>query len=241
MTEGLRKQKELEERLRDMERRSILAETAATLSHEIRNPLNLINLTADHIGHQYLPAAEDDRRAFLDLITNLKAQVQQLNRMVSNFLSIGKPMKIQKSAFHLDDLVLEVETLVKQQLVQKEISLRGEFPEGFQLYADQEQIRLVFLNLILNAIAAIDKKGAITLTAVGRANSSVVSVMDTGRGIPEESLPHIFEPYYSGRPGGTGLGLTLCHRIIEEHGGDLKAMNRPEGGMHFEITLPDKE
>lgn len=241
MTGELRKQKDLEGRLRDMERRSILAETAATLSHEIRNPLNLINLTADHIGHQYLPATETDRAAFLELINNLKSQVRQLNRMVNNFLAIGKPMKLRKASLRLEDLIGEVETLVKQALVQKGISLRRAYIPEFTLHADPEQLRLLFLNLFLNAVEAIEKTGEILVQAESKENKAVLRVLDTGRGVSVEALPHIFEPYYSNRPGGTGLGLTLCLRIAEEHGGSLEATNRPEGGMCFTLTLPNEE
>jgi signal transduction histidine kinase len=130
--------------------------------------------------------------------------------------------------------------LVKQQMMAKSIRFEMTGEQWEEIFADLEQMRLVILNLLLNAIEAVPNKGRISIN-VKREESAgrlVILVRDTGPGIPEEYLERIFEPYFTKRPGGTGLGLALARRIVEEHDGKIKATNHPDGGAQFEISLP---
>jgi signal transduction histidine kinase len=240
MTKKLLAQKELEDKLRVLERRAILAEMASNLAHEIRNPLNLINLTADHLGHEYKPLDDDKQKSYNELIGALKAEVQHLNKMVDDFLNVGRPSKLKKTKFTLHELFEQVQILVKQHMIAKSIRFSVTGQPGEEIIADLEQMRLVILNLLLNAIEAVPHKGAITIN-VQRDDSLrnlIVTVRDSGPGILPENLERIFEPYFTNRPGGTGLGLALARRIVEEHEGTIKAENHPEGGAQFEISLP---
>jgi signal transduction histidine kinase len=240
MTKKLLAQKELEDKLRVLERRAILAEMASNLAHEIRNPLNLINLTADHLGHEYQPAGDDKQETYNELIAALKAEVQHLNKMVDDFLNVGRPSKLKKTRFTLHELFEQVLILVKQHMMAKSVSFSVTGEQGEEIVADLEQMRLVILNLLLNAIEAVPQKGEITIH-VKRDESLknlIVTIRDTGPGIPQENLELIFEHYFTNRPGGTGLGLALARRIVEEHEGTIKAANHPDGGALFEISLP---
>src|SRR5271157_1086608 len=239
MTQKLSMQKLLEDKLRDLERHAILAEMASNLAHEIRNPLNLINLTADHLSDEYLPEEEGRRGSYLELITALKAEVQQLNKMVSEFLTIGRPSRLKKTEFPLSELFDQLQMLIKQQLLAKRDSLEYSGDTAQTINADIEQMRLVFLNLLLNAIEAVPEGGTISLVAEPTPNRSMlIRVVDNGQGIAPENLERIFEPYFSKRPGGTGLGLALARRIVEEHGGTIHASNHVGGGAQFDILLP---
>ncbi len=240
MTRKLLVQKELEDKLRVLERRGILAEMASNLAHEIRNPLNLINLTADHLGHEYKPVEGEKQKVYNELIGALKAEVQHLNKMVDDFMNIGRPSKLKKTRFTLHELFEQVQILVKQHLVAKSIRFEVSGDQGEQIFADLEQMRLVILNLLLNAIEAVPHRGSIIIN-VKRDEALyqlMITVQDNGHGIPPEDLERIFEPYFTKRPGGTGLGLALARRIVEEHEGKIKATNHPDGGAQFEITLP---
>jgi signal transduction histidine kinase len=222
-----------------MERRAILSETAATLAHEIRNPLNLINLTADHIGTQFKPQDPSQDRAYQELITSLKAEVKHLNHMVNEFLAIGKPIKIVRTKFRFDDLLDQVSLLVRQHLVDKNITLRTDIPAGLVIEADLEQMRLVVLNLVLNAVEVSQSYGIITITAfVEEEGRCRITVADNGPGIDPADCERIFEPYFTKRHDGTGLGLALARRIVEEHNGRIVARNLLGKGACFEITLP---
>ena len=144
MTAKLLELKDLEEKLRIMDRRAVLSETAATLAHEIRNPLNLINLTADHLSHTFLPQAPGQREAYEGMIASLKAEVRHLNTMVEEFMAIGKPIRIRKVSVSLSELLAQVELLVKHPLVSKQLSLRYALPDLLQFSADREQCALFF-------------------------------------------------------------------------------------------------
>ena len=240
MTQKLLAQKELEDKLRVLERRAIMVEMASNLAHEIRNPLNLINLTADHLGHDYKPIDDEKQKTYSELIAALKAEVQHLNKMVDDFLNVGRPSKLKKTKFTLHELFEQVQILVKQHMMAKSVRFDVTGEEEEEVVADLEQMRLVILNLLLNAIEAVPAKGSITIN-VKRDDSLrnlLVTIRDTGPGIPEENLERIFEPYFTNRPGGTGLGLALARRIVEEHEGTIKATNHPKGGAQFEISLP---
>ena len=124
-------------------------------------------------------------------------------------------------------------------LVSKQLSLRYALPESLQFSADREQMRLVFLNLLLNAIDASPQGGAVTVVAEKQAGMTVVTVADRGPGIDPQYLERIFEPYFSKRPDGMGLGLAMARRIIEAHNGSITARNNEGGGASFEIRLPE--
>ncbi|MBN1309086.1 MAG: HAMP domain-containing histidine kinase [Chitinispirillaceae bacterium] len=227
-----------EERLRTMERHVILSETAAILAHEIRNPLNFINLTAGRLAGKFKPAEEHLHEEYLNLIDELRAQVRHLNRMVNDFLAIGRPLKLKITSFFLRELVDQIEMIIKQQLRAKEIVFSIDIREGFRCLADIEQMRLVLLNLLTNAIDISRMGGRIFIEGACEKETAVIRIRDTGPGIDPEIHGKIFEPYVSMRSGGTGLGLTLARRVVEEHGGTIRAENHPEGGAVFIIMLP---
>jgi signal transduction histidine kinase len=238
----LAEQKSLEDRLRGLERQAILAELASTLAHEIRNPLNLINLTADHLGDQFQPEHSERRADYQDLIASLKSEVKHLNHVVGDFLALGRPHKLHKVDFRLEGLLEQVEMMVKQQLATKGIRFSIDCPEDLGLVADQEQIRLVLLNLLLNSVEAVGAGGRIRIRArLDEGGALRLSVIDNGKGVDPENLELIFEPYFTKRDGGTGLGLALVRRILEEHGGRIQARNNPEGGLSMEVELPAGE
>ena len=245
MIRKLAEQKALEDRLRSLERQAILAELASTLAHEIRNPLNLINLTADHLGDQFQPDDPERRSDYRDFVASLKSEVKHLNHVVGDFLALGKPHKLNKADFRLEGLLEQVEIMVKQQLAVKGIRFAIDCPEDLRITADQEQFRLVLLNLVLNSIEAVGPGGLIRLRArmekadgPDAGGSLKLAVTDDGKGVEPDHLELIFEPYFTKRDGGTGLGLALARRILEEHGGRIHARNNPEGGVTMEMAMP---
>jgi signal transduction histidine kinase len=240
MVKKLAEQKSLEKRLHLLERQAIMAETASFLAHEIRNPLNLIMLTAHHLGNQFSPHEGAQKEKFDELILSLKSEVEQLDKVVTDFMAIGKSTGIAKTRFRLADLIDQVVTLIKQQLVAKKISFKLSGDLDSDLFADQEKIRLVLLNILVNAIAVVPKNGNIWIEArkTGSPESLRLVITDSGPGIEPDEMQKIFEPYFTRRPGGTGLGLSLAKRIIEDHNGAIVAGNCPNAGARFTITLP---
>jgi len=240
MTRKLAEEQELEVKLRLLERSAMLSEMASSVAHEIRNPLNLINLTADHLGMQYQPEDGERRKSFEELIVRVKAKVRQIDQMVTDILKIGRPLKLKRTNFTWNDLFEEVERSLKSQLVSKGVDVQFSGRTELSVNADREQMRLALSNLLMHALHSVEEKGRITVEIVqgNDGNGSTVAVADTGKGIPAEDLETIFEPYSAKHPGGTGLELALVRRVIEEHGGKIHAANTPGGGTRFEFTLP---
>jgi len=241
MAAKINQQRSLEDDLREMERKAILSETAAILAHEIRNPLNLINLSVDHLMDEYAPGEEERRKTYREMMKNVKQEAQRLNKMVGDFLVLGKPVRMNKTLFTLTSMISEVELLLKHQLIETHSMLEIDIQEKCELYADKEQMRLVFSNLLLNAIQVTGSRGRIFLKAQKEGSAIVIKISDNGPGIPEKDLEKIFEPYFSRRAGGTGLGLSLVKSIVQKHDGEVKAGNKEQGGACFTITLPGKE
>ncbi|MGD9200384.1 MAG: HAMP domain-containing sensor histidine kinase [Chitinispirillia bacterium] len=242
-TQKLTEQRQLESRVHQLERQAIVAELSSCLTHEIRNPLNLIMLTASHIGSQFLPEDPEQRQKYKEYIASLKSEVKHLNQMVGSFLSLGKISKLVKTKFKLSDFVEHIRVLVKQQLVSKNIHLDISGDSNFELFADEEKMQLVFLNLVLNAITVVPFNGEIVIQAhkLHSSKEDMISVTDNGQGITIENRERIFEPYFTGKTDGIGLGLAMVKRIVEEHDGQISARNSESGGARFDIVLPWEE
>lgn len=238
MAAKINEQRLLEERYHTMERRAILAETAATLAHELRNPLNLINLTVDYVLDKFKPGEPKKEAEYTELLKNVKQEVSRLNRMVGDFLSMGKPLTLQKNRFRLREMISEVEFLLKRQIIELQGELSIVIDDDVSVYGDREQLRLVLLNLLLNAMQASGTGSKLEIEAHTAGVNSEIIVSDNGPGINDSDIKKIFEPYYSTKPDGTGLGLALAKRIVEEHGGHISARNKEEGGATFIINLP---
>jgi nitrogen fixation/metabolism regulation signal transduction histidine kinase len=240
MVKSLAQQKKIEEKLNRLEHQAVMAETASYLAHEIRNPLNLIMLTAHHLGNQFAPHEMERSQKFQELIASLKAETEQLNTVVKNFLAIGKPADLRREPCTLEDILTDIVLMVRPQLSSKAITIERAGDTKRVFVADREQLRLVFLNLIVNAITAVSAEGTIQIGATydEELKRVHISVVDNGPGIHVNDLDKIFEPYFTRKDGGTGLGLALVKRIIKDHDGDVTVRNRTDGGADFRIWLP---
>jgi signal transduction histidine kinase len=177
------------------------------------------------------------KRQDYSLLVNIKKEVQHLNKMVGEFLAMGKPKPLILKEFPLHELVEEVNILIKRQLQEKNIEVLQFIDKSLRVVADKEQLRLVLLNLFLNAGSAIGDNGLIEITAQSNNGEILLNVKDNGCGIRDDDLPKIFEPYFTTRDDGTGLGLALVKRIVEDHGGTITAGNNESRGATFTITL----
>jgi len=241
MVERLAERRNLQDRLRQLERQSLVSEMAASLAHEIRNPLNLINLTAGHLEGSFTPADPQKRADFEELMKSLQGEVQHLNGVVHHFLSASRPGRMRQEVFSLGDLVEEARVLLRPQFITKNVELISSVPPSLQVVADKEQIRLLLLNLLLNAIEAVPEGSRVEVEARAVEEEKTwvdLNVLDNGPGMDPDDLERVFDAYFTRKETGVGLGLALVRRIAEEHGGSVRALNRPEGGANFEVRLP---
>ncbi len=239
MVEKLRQHRELEERLREAERLSAVGKLASGIAHEIRNPLNFMNLSIDHILNRLGSGRPEGTAEALALMANIKAEIHRLNTMIENFLTVGKPLTLSKSEIDLSVLIQDVIGLAQQKAVEQGITIEvaDEAPVA-RLQADPMQIKACLMNVVLNAIQAMPAGGRLRITAAAGSGTVDITVSDTGPGISEENLNRIFNPYFTTKKLGIGLGLAITKKVVEEHRGRITVRSRPNEGTDVVISLP---
>ncbi len=239
MLSGLRSKRNLEELLQRAERSAVVGRLASGIAHEIRNPLNFINLSIDHLRAAFAPKDEAPRTQYIHILTTIKDELARLNRLVSDFLGYGRPAKLKIREFDARSLIEEVRDLVNTQAEQQgvKVGIEQNGDCDVKLHGDPELIKTCFSNLMINAIQAMPSGGALNIALSSDDNRLEIKFADTGVGIMTEDLAQIFEPYYSTKETGIGLGLPLTKKIIEEHGGEIKVESAPGRGTTFTVTL----
>jgi signal transduction histidine kinase len=211
-----------------------MGELAAGLAHEIRNPLAGIAGVIEIIGRD-LPASSPARA----VVKEVRQEVMQINRIVSDLLECARPKPPETRLSDLHATVEHVVMFARQQALSKSIDVEFHHdPLPLEVEHDSNQVNQVLLNLLLNSIQSIDHRGKITVTVERHSQLAAISVADTGRGIAPEHLPHIFRPFYTTKGNGTGLGLSLARRIVEEHGGRMEVSSTLGHGSTFIVFLP---
>jgi signal transduction histidine kinase len=245
MLAGLRVKRELEERLQRAERSALTGRIAAGIAHEIRNPLSFINLTIDYMRDKFTPAAETARADYTKLCDSVKEELARLNRMVSDFLNYGRPARLKLREVNARGMVDEVISLVRAKADQQGVSLYVEEKaiDNGDMYdthfrGDDEQLKTCFSNLAINAVQAMADGGSLKFTLRPRKNDLRFEVADTGPGIAPEVIGLIFEPYFSTKETGIGLGLALTRKLIEDHGGQIMVSSVVGAGTTFTVILP---
>lgn len=213
---------------------STLGELAAGLAHEIRNPLAGIAGVIEIIGRDLPPHA-----AARGVLKDVREEVLRINRIVSDLLETARP---KAPDFQLADLNATVEHAVifaRQQSLAKPVKVMFHKAEDLPpVEHDTGQINQVLLNLVLNAMQAIEGHGEVTVDVEMRDGSAAVVIRDNGKGIAPEDLPNIFRPFFTTKGHGTGLGLSLAWRIVEDHGGRIEVESQLGKGSRFTVMLP---
>lgn len=239
MVEKLRQHRELEERLREAERLSAVGKLASGIAHEIRNPLNFMNLSIDHIRNRLGSGRPEGTAEALALMANIKAEIHRLNTMIENFLTVGKPLALNKSEVDLSALIQDVVGLAQQKAVEQGIAIEvADEASVARLHADSVQIKTCLMNVVLNAIQAMPAGGRLRITAAAGSGTADITISDTGQGISEEDLGRIFNPYFTTKKLGIGLGLAITKKVVEEHRGRITVRSRPNEGTDVVISLP---
>jgi signal transduction histidine kinase len=239
MLSGLRSKRNLEELLQRAERSAVVGRLASGIAHEIRNPLNFINLSIDHLRASFAPKDESPRAQYDHILTTIKDELARLNRLVSDFLGYGRPAKLKLREIDARSLIEEVRDLVNTHAEQHDVKV-GIEQNGdgdSKLQGDAELIKTCFSNLMINAIQAMPSGGSLNISLRPDNGFLEIKFADTGVGIMPEDLAQIFEPYYSTKETGIGLGLPLTKKIIEEHGGEINVESAPGRGTTFTVTL----
>ncbi len=241
MVQKLRESRVLEERLREAEHLSGLGQLSRNMAHEIRNPLNFINLSIDHIGGKYMPDGEESRKMFDNLISGIKQEIHRLNKLVNDFLDYGRPIKLNIQKVRVEELLDGVMALVWAKAEADGISIVKDYSTDVEIDVDNDLFKSCILNIITNAFHAMEKSengGFLRVKTEAVGDEFILSITDNGVGVPPENLSRIFEPFFSTKQNGLGLGLLMTSRVMEEHGGRVE-FNGVEGkGSEVKLILP---
>jgi two-component system, NtrC family, sensor histidine kinase HydH len=223
----------LEEQLRSAGRLGAIGELAAGMAHELRNPLGGIQGAAEILSRTGTSA--ESRAEFAQVLLR---ETARLERVITDFLNYARPKAPGSGPVSVDESVATVLRLLEAPLRKQKIVVQGAQGPLGAVRLEEGQLKQVLLNLILNAVQAMPEGGVLTLRSRRAEDLLVVSIQDTGRGIPEEIRKSFLEPFVTARPGGTGLGLSICVRILEGAGGRLELAATGDTGTTFELFLP---
>ncbi len=232
------------ERMKERDRLAALGQMAAGLAHEIRNPLGSIKGAAQYLQPLEGQKADASTREFLDIIVE---EVDRLNKIVSQFLDYARPYRGDQSPLDVNDVVRKTINLIEKERGGSRVEIAMNLLEGLPpVRADAQQLRQVFLNLTINAFDAMAQGGRLQVSTSLRrstrrgASAAFLEIRfrDDGAGIPPADLRNLFIPFFTTKEKGTGLGLPISQRIIENHGGTIEVRSQPGAGSTFTVLLP---
>ncbi len=226
------RQRQANESLRRAERLKTLGEMAAGMAHEVKNPLAAIRSSAQMLSGRL--SGKDAELA--SIVVN---EVDRLNQVVNEFLDYARPAPLKREPIRLSGLLDSCLELLAPVVKQAGVEVERTYPADERTVdADPNQLRQVFLNLILNAVQAVGTKGRVAASIRQSVRETRVTLKDTGPGIDPDKLASVLEPFYTTKPGGTGLGLPIAQRIVSEHGGRLLIESAPGAGTTATVILP---
>ncbi len=242
MAAELEKKRDLEIQLQQAEKSAVVGRLGSAIAHEIRNPLNYINLTLDHLRSKFAPKDPDQRATFIKLTSQVKNEVARINQQISDFLNYSRPAKADLKPLDARKVIEDSLRIAEAEAAEKNITIGVvEHEDVPQIMGDPEFLRSVFNNLFINALQAMEGTGGhltIKISPDARGEFVNFEVSDTGSGIKSENLGNIFEPYFSTKETGTGLGLAIVHKIVDIHNGTIDVESTVGEGTKFTVKLP---
>ncbi len=230
-----RRQQELENTIVKVEKLAILGQLATEMIHEIRNPLTAIS------GFMQLLQQRLEGTPQEEYLTMMLAELKHINRFVSDFLLLARPGYCKRAQCSINQLIKEVASLVECEAVIRKLIINLETSEGMPLVnADGGQLKQAFLNITRNAFDSLSDGGEVFLRVSSDEQQGIVRVVirDTGTGMDQQTLANMFDPFFTTKESGTGLGLFISKKIIDNHGGHIKIQTEPARGTTVTVLLP---
>jgi signal transduction histidine kinase len=232
---GIFKNREAYDILAQMQRKlDDLGEMAAGIAHELRNPLGSIKGAANLLAAGPKEKPPQDAQEYIDII---REEVARLDGILLNFQHLTKPIAVQVGTVSLNDIIRKTIRLAEmgESSLNVKLELAGDLPP---VQADASMLKQVFLNLVKNAAEACAGGGELIIRTEGSRKRVTITFLDNGEGVPSDALARIFEPFFTTKRSGMGMGLAICRKIVEAHGGRIEAKNADPAGAVFTIYLP---
>lgn len=219
----------------------MLARLLKRLAHEIRNPLSSLDVQFQLLEEDLSALAPQVRPPLASRLGVIRGELQRLDSIVERFLKLAGPSALELEQVQVDKIISHVCDLLRPEASTRKVEvLVSVEPDLPLITADAVRLSQALLNVIINGIQAISGGGKVQVSAAKAGENLLLRVQDTGPGIPPNELGDIFDPYFTTKPEGNGLGLWIAQQIAVAHGGDLHAENAPDGGAVFVLTLPIK-
>jgi signal transduction histidine kinase len=231
---------DMERRLEKAERLSALGQLAAGVAHEIRNPLNAISMASQRLKREFDPDDEEKRRGFQSLAGVIRDEIRRLNGIIEEFLTFSRSRRLELHEYPVTEVLQKIINLLREEATSRGIVIETHFSDNHStIPMDMDKLQQAFLNFLKNAMESISGEGTIGVSVkpLGRDQISV-RISDTGCGMITDEVERIFNPEYTTKEKGLGLGLPLAHEIIKGHGGEIRVFSRAGSGTTFEIILP---
>ena len=223
------------------EKRDLLARLLGRLAHEVRNPLSSLDIHFQLLEEDLVKLAPQMREQLASRLEIIHGELHRLEGIVERFLRLAGPAGVDLEPVEIRKVLSHVCELLRPEAAAREIQIvsrvEGTLP---RVLADPVRLTQALLNVAINAIQAVDRKGRVEVTATVAEGQVCVAVSDNGPGIPPDKLPSIFDPYFTTKSEGSGLGLWIAQQIVTAHGGSLQAQNQPGGGAVLTMRLPLK-
>jgi signal transduction histidine kinase len=214
---------------------------AAGVAHEVRNPLNSVQINLSILEQELLELAPDRRSHVFVVLAKIAGEIKRLDDFVAEFLRFARPPRLNVERLAVRDLFGDLAAFITPECSKKGVSLDLDLRGPDTARVDGFQLKQALLNLVLNALQATGPGGHVVLSTSGDERRLEVSVSDDGEGMSAETRGKAFTPFFTTRPGGTGLGLPLVRRIVEEHGGSIEIASTQEEGTTVTMTFPSAE
>ncbi len=231
--------KKLELQLLHTERLAAIGEMSAKVAHEIRNPLSSISLNTELLYDEIINNDEGGKKDAENLIQSILSEVDTLTEMSDEYLRYARFPRLETKPASINNVLKELSKFFNQERLQRGISIKENYAHDLPLIQlDTNQIKQTFLNILKNSFEAMPEGGKLSISTKLKDNNIVVYITDTGSGINKENVQRVFDPFYSAKINGTGLGLALTKKTIEGHGGDVVCKSTINKGTTMIITLP---
>jgi signal transduction histidine kinase len=231
---------EMTRKLDKAERLSSLGQLAAGVAHEIRNPLNAISMASQRLKREFAPAEEEKNEEFTTITTVIRDEIRRLNGIIEEFLTFSKSRRLELRDNAVQDVLMKIVNLVSAEAADHGVLIKTDWPnDPVVIPMDMDKLQQALLNLVKNAVESIDGDGRVTMTLQHETTGAAkITIAATGCGLTPDEIERIFNPEYTTKEKGLGLGLSLAHEIIRGHGGEIRVKSRKGEGTMFEILLP---